>query len=44
MALHKHVDIEWYFEPLTELFHPLGLALAAAICEKDERDALLLEV
>lgn len=44
MTLHEHADVKRNFEALTELFHPLRLALAAAIGEEDEWDILLLEV
>ena len=44
MRLHEHRCIEGYLKELAELLHTLLFGLAAAIGEKDEGDAVGLEI
>ena len=44
MGLYEHADVQGYFEILTDFLDSLRLALTAAIGEKDEGNALFLEI
>ena len=42
--MYEHADVEGYFKILADFLDSLRLGLAAAIGEKDEGDALFLEI
>ena len=44
MALDEHADVEGNLETFAEFLNAVGFAFAAAIGEKNEGDAVVLEV